>query len=77
MKNRQFKPQICLWKRKELNLKCWILRFLTPVAGLLDALVTICSFTILISNFEMEVVTLHTYEHFKALKKQQTQRNSK
>jgi len=77
MKNHQFKPQICLWKRKELTLKCCIFRFLTPIAGLLDALVTICSFTILVSNFEMEVVTLHTYEYFKALKKQQTQRNSK
>ena len=30
----QFKPQICLWKRKELNFKCWVLRFLSPVAGL-------------------------------------------
>ncbi len=69
---RQFKPQISLWKRKELNFKCWILRFLTPIAGLLDALITIFSFTLLISNFEMEVVTLHTYEYFKALKKQKT-----
>lgn len=70
--DRQFKPKICVWKRKELNLKCWVLRFLTPIAGLLDALVSICSFTILVSNFELEVVSLHTYEYFKALKKQKT-----
>jgi hypothetical protein len=70
----QFKPQICLWKRKELNFKCWVLRFLSPVAGLLDALITIGSFTLLISNFEMEVVSLHTYEYFKALKKQSNQK---
>jgi len=67
----QFKPKICVWKRKELNLKCWVLRFLTPVAGLLDVLIKICSFTLLISNFELEVVSLHTYEYFKTLKKQQ------
>jgi hypothetical protein len=67
---RRFKPQITLWKRKEPNLKCWVLRFLTPVAGFLDALITICSFTLLISNFELEIVSLHTYAHFEALKKQ-------
>ena len=60
----QFKPQISLWKRKEPNLMCLLLRFLTPVAGLLDALITICSFTLLISNFEMEIVALHAYMSF-------------
>jgi hypothetical protein len=59
-----FKPEITFWSRKEPNLKCLLLRFLTPIAGLLDALITICSFTLLVSNFEMEVVTLHSYEYF-------------
>ena len=68
----QFKPQISLWKRKEPNLKCLLLRFLTPVAGLIDALITLCSFTILSSNFELEVVSLHTLEYFKSLQKQQS-----
>ena len=62
----QFKPQISLWKRKEPNLKCLVLRFLIPVAGLLDALITICSFTLLISNFEMEIVALHAYMSFES-----------
>jgi hypothetical protein len=65
---KQFKPQISLWKRKEPSFKCWVLRFLTPVAGLLDSLITLCSFTLLVSNFEMEVIALHAYEYFKALK---------
>lgn len=69
----QFKPSITLWKRKEPNLKCVLLRVATPFAGLIDALITICSLTLIVSNFEMEIVTLHTLEYFKA----QKQRNPK
>lgn len=71
----QFKPQIGIWKREELNLKCWVLRFLTPIAGLIDALISICSFTLLISNFELEVVSMHTRAYFEALKKQKSKQN--
>ena len=62
----EFNPQIVIWKRKEPNFKCLVLRFLTPVAGLLDALITLFSFTILTTNFEMEVVSLHAYEYLKS-----------
>ncbi len=63
-----FNPQITLWKRKEPNLKCVLLRVATPIAGLIDALVAICSLTLLVSNFEMEIVILHSLEYFKAQK---------
>lgn len=61
---KHFNLQITFWNRKEPNLKCLLLRFLTPIAGLLDSLITIFSGTLLVSNFEMNVVTLHSYEYF-------------
>ena len=66
----QFKPQINLWTRKEPNLKCLILRILTPIAGLIDSLISIFTLTLVVSNFEMEVVTLHAYEYFQSKIKQ-------
>lgn len=68
-----FNPQITLWKRKEPNLKCLLLRVATPIAGLIDALVAICSLTLLVSNFEMEIVTLHSLEYFKAQQRKKLQ----
>ena len=66
----QFKPQITLWTRKEPNLKCLLLRILTPIAGLIDSLICIFTLTLVVSNFEMEVVTLHAYEYFQSKIKQ-------
>lgn len=52
-------------KRLEPNIKCLILRFLTPIAGLIDSLISICTFTLISSNFEFYVVTIYTEEFFK------------
>ena len=43
---------------------------LTPIAGLIDSFISIFTLTLLVSNFEMEVVTLHAYEYFQSKIKQ-------
>jgi len=64
------KISLMMWKRKEPNLKCLLLRILTPIAGLIDSLICIFTLTLVVSNFEIEVVTLHAYEYFQTKIKQ-------
>lgn len=64
------KLSIALNTRKEPTLKCLVLRMITPFGGLLDALISIFSFTLIESNFEFAItvkyaIAYHTYQKSK------------
>ena len=46
---------IIMWKKPEPTLKLKIYRFILPYAKLLDALISIVTFSQVISNFELEI----------------------
>ena len=47
---------IIMWKKPEPVLKLKIYRFIQPYAKLLDALISIVTFSQVISNFELEII---------------------
>ena len=59
--------RIVRWKKPEPVLKLKIYRFIRPYAKLLDALISIVTFSQVISNFELEITEKSTEEWFKYL----------
>jgi hypothetical protein len=47
--------RIIMWEKPEPTLKLKIYRFIQPYAKLLDALISIVTFSQVISNFELEI----------------------
>lgn len=58
------------WKHPEPTLQIFLLRILTPFAGLLDELICIFSFTLLISSFKYQTIYKRTELTFKHKEKQ-------
>ena len=45
------KPEFGFVEIRERNLKCFLLRFLIPISGLIDALISIFTLTLFKTNF--------------------------
>jgi len=59
--------EIVRWEKSEPTLKLKIYRFIQPYAKLLDALISIVTFSQVISNFELEVTEKSMKVWFKYL----------
>jgi hypothetical protein len=59
--------RIIMWEKPEPTIKLKIYRFIRPYAKLLDALISIVTFSQVISNFELEITEKSTEEWFKYL----------
>ena len=66
--------RIVRWEKPEPTIKLKIYRFIRPYAKLLDALISIVTFSQVISNFELEITEKSMRAWFKYLK---AQRNKK
>ena len=64
--------QIVRWEKPEPTLKLKIYRFIQPYAKLLDALISIVTFSQVISNFELEITEKSMRAWFKYLKSKRT-----
>ena len=64
--------QIVRWEKPEPTLKLKIYRFIQPYAKLLDALISIVTFSQVISNFELEVTEKSMRAWFTYLKSKRT-----
>ena len=64
--------QIVRWEKPEPTLKLKIYRFIRPYAKLLDALISIVTFSQVISNFELEVTGKSMRAWFTYLKSKRT-----
>jgi len=53
------------WRQPEPTLQLFLLRVLTPFAGLLDELICIFSFTLLISSFKYKTIWKRAELQFK------------
>ena len=63
---------IIRWEKPEPTLKLKIYRFIRPYAKLLDALISIVTFSQVISNFELEITEKSMRAWFKYLKSKRT-----
>lgn len=59
--------QIVRWKKPEPTLQLKFYRFIQPYAKLLDALISIATFSQVISNFELKITEKSTGAWFKYL----------
>ena len=56
------KPEFGFVEIRERNLKCFLLRFLIPISGLIDALISIFTLTLFTTNFRYVIAYRHTQE---------------
>ena len=56
------KPEFGFVEIRERNLKCFLLRFLIPISGLIDALISIFTLTLFKTNFRYVIAYRHTQE---------------